>query len=38
MSKPIGVPKTGIFGLLDMIGIDLMPHVLASMAAALPED
>ncbi|MDP9138115.1 MAG: 3-hydroxyacyl-CoA dehydrogenase family protein, partial [Pseudomonadota bacterium] len=33
MSKPIGVPKTGIFGLLDMTGIDLMPHVLSSMAA-----
>ena len=38
MSRPMGVPKTGVFGLLDMIGIDLMPHVLASMAAALAED
>ena len=38
MGRPVGVPKTGVFGLLDMTGIDLMPHVLASMAAALAED
>ena len=25
--RPIGVPKTGVFGLLDLVGIDLMPHV-----------
>jgi 3-hydroxyacyl-CoA dehydrogenase len=34
-----GIPKTGVFGLLDLVGLDLIPHVLASMAAALaPED
>jgi 3-hydroxyacyl-CoA dehydrogenase len=38
MSRPMGVPKTGVFGLLDMVGLDLMPHVLGSMAASLPKD
>jgi 3-hydroxyacyl-CoA dehydrogenase len=38
MGRPIGVPKTGVFGLLDLVGIDLMPHVAASMKAALPAD
>ena len=27
MGRPIGAPKTGIFGLLDLVGLDLMPHV-----------
>ncbi len=36
--KPLGIPKTGIFGLLDLTGIDLSPHVMASMVAALPKD
>jgi 3-hydroxyacyl-CoA dehydrogenase len=38
MGRPIGVPKTGVFGLLDLVGIDLMPHVAASMKASLPAD
>ena len=38
MGKPVGMPKTGVFGLLDMTGIDLMPHVIASMAGALASD
>lgn len=37
MGRPMGVPKTGIFGLLDLVGLDLMPHVNASMARLLPE-
>ena len=36
LGKPMGFPKTGIFGLLDLVGLDLMPHVEASMAALLP--
>jgi len=36
MGRPFGVPKTGVFGLMDLVGIDLMPHVNASMAGALP--
>ncbi len=35
--RPMGIPKTGVFGLLDLVGIDLMPHVAASMLASLPE-
>ena len=29
--KPMGIPKTGVFGLMDLVGIDIMPHILASM-------
>jgi 3-hydroxyacyl-CoA dehydrogenase len=36
MGRPVGIPKTGIFGLLDLVGLDLMPKVDASLAAALP--
>ncbi|MGZ8189823.1 MAG: 3-hydroxyacyl-CoA dehydrogenase NAD-binding domain-containing protein, partial [Methylococcaceae bacterium] len=39
MSAPFGIPKTGIFGLLDLVGLDLIPHILSSMKQALtPED
>lgn len=38
LGLPIGAPKTGVFGLLDLVGLDLMPQVLASLAAALPGD
>ena len=37
MSRPLGIPKTGVFGLLDLVGLDLIPKVDASLAAALPE-
>ncbi len=36
--KPIGFPKTGIFGLLDLVGIDLTPHIAASLLSTLPAD
>lgn len=36
--KPMGVPKTGIFGLVDLVGIDLMPHLKASLTGTLPQD
>ena len=36
MGRPFGIPKTGIFGLIDLVGLDLMPHVNASLAEALP--
>lgn len=38
MSTPLGIPKTGIFGLFDLIGIDLIPHVLDSMKQNLPPE
>ena len=37
MGKPFGIPKTGVFGLLDLVGLDLGPHINASLAAALPK-
>ncbi len=33
-----GIPKTGIFGLMDLVGLDLIPHILGSMAHALPPE
>jgi 3-hydroxyacyl-CoA dehydrogenase len=35
--RPFGIPKTGVFGLVDLVGLDLMPHVVGSMLARLPE-
>ena len=35
---PFGIPRTGVFGLLDLVGLDLMPHVRASMDAYLPAE
>lgn len=34
--KPMGVPNTGIFGLIDLVGLDLMPHIAKSLLATLP--
>lgn len=36
--KPFGMPKTGVFGLIDLIGVDLMPHIAESFLATLPAD
>ena len=36
--RPLGMPKTGIFGLIDLVGLDLMPHVTRSLLATLPAD
>jgi 3-hydroxyacyl-CoA dehydrogenase len=36
MGKPCGFPKSGVFDLLDIIGLDLMPHVDAGLRLALP--
>lgn len=36
LSAPFGIPKTGVFALTDLIGLDLLPHVLASLRLALP--
>lgn len=32
----LGTPRTGVFGLLDLIGIDLIPYVWGSLSSALP--
>ncbi len=36
--RPMGIPKTGVFGLYDLIGIDLMSDVLKSFVKELPEE
>ncbi|MDX2222998.1 MAG: 3-hydroxyacyl-CoA dehydrogenase NAD-binding domain-containing protein [Rhodospirillaceae bacterium] len=36
--RPFGIPKTGFFGLMDLVGIDLMPHVANSMQSRLAKD
>ncbi len=36
--RPMGIPKTGVFGLYDLIGIDLMSDVAKSLVSILPED
>ena len=38
MGRPFGFPRTGVFSLLDLVGIDLMPHIAASMKRTLPAD
>jgi 3-hydroxyacyl-CoA dehydrogenase len=38
LGKPFGIPKTGVFGLLDLVGLDLMPHVTHSMGSLLAQD
>jgi 3-hydroxyacyl-CoA dehydrogenase len=35
IGKPMGIPPTGVFGLIDLVGLDLMPHINASLKAAL---
>jgi len=35
--RPMGIPKTGVFGLYDLIGIDLMSDVLKSFTKELPK-
>ena len=37
VGRPMGIPKTGVFGLMDLVGIDLQPHVSASMLSSLPS-
>ncbi len=34
--RPMGIPKTGVFGLIDLVGLDLMPLIAKSMKSVLP--
>ncbi|MCZ4292237.1 3-hydroxyacyl-CoA dehydrogenase/enoyl-CoA hydratase family protein [Hoeflea alexandrii] len=38
MSAPFGIPRTGIFGLFDFVGINLIPLVWGSFMKTLPAD
>jgi 3-hydroxyacyl-CoA dehydrogenase len=37
IGRPFGIPKTGVFGLIDLVGLDLMPHVNGSLRRTLPQ-
>src|ERR1043166_3414079 len=36
--KPMNMPKTGVFGLIDLVGLVLMPLIAKSFLATLPAD
>ncbi|RTR13044.1 3-hydroxyacyl-CoA dehydrogenase/enoyl-CoA hydratase family protein [Azospirillum griseum] len=38
LSQAMGVPRTGVFGLVDLVGLDLMPHIARSFRQTLPLD
>lgn len=38
MSKPIGLPPTGLYGLIDLIGLDVMDFVGKNLEQNLPAD
>ncbi|HIG37918.1 MAG TPA: 3-hydroxyacyl-CoA dehydrogenase, partial [Candidatus Poseidoniales archaeon] len=38
LGRPIGIPKTAVFGLMDLVGIDLSVHVIESLISHLPDD
>lgn len=38
LGKPFGFPRTGVFALMDMVGLDLMPHVLENLRDTLEKD
>jgi len=37
MSKPCGLPPTGLYGLIDLIGLDVMDFVGKNLAGNLPD-
>lgn len=38
MSAPVGVPATGLFGLVDLVGLDVLGLVAANLSENLPAD
>ncbi len=38
MGRPMGIPKTGVFGLYDLIGVDLMSDVVDTLGDILPSN
>ncbi len=37
IGRPFGIPKTGMFGLADLVGLDLLPYVARSLHDALDD-
>ncbi|QQG35769.1 MAG: 3-hydroxyacyl-CoA dehydrogenase [Micavibrio aeruginosavorus] len=38
IGAPLGMPRTGVYGLLDLVGIGLVPGLMSSIEGALPVD
>ena len=38
LSKPVGLPPTGLYGLIDLIGLDVMYSVGKNLELNLPEN
>ncbi len=38
LGRPVGIPKTAVFGLMDLVGIDLSVHVIESLISHLPAN
>ncbi|OED40636.1 hypothetical protein AB833_11225 [Chromatiales bacterium (ex Bugula neritina AB1)] len=38
MSRPVGLPPTGLYGLIDLIGLDVMDFVAKNLDKNLPAD
>lgn len=38
LSRPMGFPKSGVFGLIDVVGVGLVPQVTKSLKTNLPAD
>lgn len=38
VGKPMGIPKSGIFGLVDMVGLDLVPYIGKSLYENVPAN
>ena len=38
LGKPVGLPPTGLYGLIDLIGLDVMDLVGKNLAVNLPDD
>ena len=38
MSEPVGLPPTGLYGLIDLIGLDIMDFVGKNLKINLPKD
>jgi 3-hydroxyacyl-CoA dehydrogenase len=37
IGKPMGIPKTGVFGLVDLVGVDIGHETMISMGNLLPK-
>ena len=37
VGKPMGIPKTGVFGLVDLVGVGIGHETMASMGSLLPK-